>query len=217
VLLTFEGGEGAGKTTQLNLLAAYLRERGYLVTTTREPGGTQLGQQLRTLLLESATPLTPRAEALLFAADSAQHMAAVIKPALAQGHIVLCDRFYHSMLAYQGFANQNPIPDLVHLIAFATQGVRPTHTFVLDIDVHIGIKRAKQRGALNRVEERGLRYHQLVRVGYLALASADESCTVLDASLSVEQVHSEIRAVVDRLLEEFPAGPIGNRTTDALH
>lgn len=205
LFITFEGPEGSGKTTQIGLLAARLTQRGLRVVTTREPGGTHIGNAIRSILLDARhTEMSPRAETLLFNAARAQLVDEVIRPALADGQIVLCDRYADSTLAYQGYGHSQDLDQLRELGAYATGGLKPDLTIYLNIDPAAGLQR-KQAGEAeewNRMEERALAYHQVVRQGYLALAAAEpERWLTVDATRSVEEIHAEISAAVNARLQ----------------
>lgn len=212
LFITFEGPEGAGKSTQIRRLAAALAEQGIEVLITREPGGTEIGNVIRTLLLDRAhTGMSPRAETLLFNAARAQVVDEVIRPALDAGKLVLCDRYADSTLAYQGYGYGQELARLRAIGAYATDGLQPDLTIYLDVDVRVGLGR-KQGGAQeewNRMEEKTLAYHQKVREGYLALATeAPQRWLVIDASLPLEEVHQAIRArLVDILHHHRSAAP----------
>jgi dTMP kinase len=201
VLIAFEGGEGAGKSSQLQLLAETLRQRGLPVLTTFEPGATAAGRRIRALLLEGVDSLTSRAEALLFAADRAEHVATVIAPALERGDVVLCDRYVDSSLAYQGAGRTLLAADIAALSWFATGGLVPDLTVLLDIDPQLGLARARRRAAADRLERETVTFHQAVRSGFLALARADTNrYLVLDAAAPAQELADTISAVVIALL-----------------
>lgn len=198
--ITFEGPEGSGKSTQIRLLAAALEARGVTVIATREPGGTEIGNAVRAIVLNLRhKTMSPRTEALLFNAARAQIVDEVIQPALAAGKTVLCDRYADSTLAYQGYGNGMPLEPLRQLGAYATAGLQPVLTIYLDIDVQDGLKR-KQDGAAeewNRMEEKTLAYHKTVREGYLTLAAAEPQRWLrVDAAQPIEVVHQAILARV---------------------
>jgi len=201
--ITFEGIEGSGKTTQIRLLLAWLKERTPQVLLTREPGGTAIGEQIRTILLNpDNTAMTPEAEILLFSAARAQIVREVIRPRLEEGWIVICDRFADSTLAYQGFGHGLPLDDLRHITAFATGGLWPDLTIYLDLDVEIGLQRkAATPEEWNRMEAQAIDFHRRVREGYLHLAKQEpDRWLVLDATQPVEVIQARIRARVSALL-----------------
>lgn len=204
--ITFEGTEGCGKSTQLSLLAGRLRAQGAEVIQTREPGGTPLGEDIRHLLIHAASGqgMCPQAEVLLFAASRAQHVREVIRPALAEGKTVLCDRFLDSTTVYQGAARRLPSKEVNALNAFAVDSCLPDLTLVLDIPAEVGLQRARQRAsdAPDRMEQEELAFYQAVRQGFLDLARAEpERFAVIDGTLSVEAVTAAIQTVI---AERFP-------------
>jgi dTMP kinase len=197
LFITFEGPEGSGKTTQIGLLAAALVGRGHSVITTREPGGTRIGDAVRGVLLNARhVEMSERAEALLFNAARAQLVDQVIRPALERGEIVLCDRYGDSTLAYQGYGHSQPLAPLRQLIDYATRGIAPDVTIYLDLDVRKGLAR-KQAGAAeewNRIEEKVMDYHLAVRQGYLEMATQSSRWLVVNGDQSVEVIHAQILA-----------------------
>ena len=196
----------AGKTTQIHLLAQHLRTSGHTVLTTREPGGTRIGDGIRQLLLDLAhTEMNARAETLLFNAARAQIVAEVIRPALAAANIVLCDRFADSTPAYQGYGHQQDTAELERLIEYATGGLRPDLTIYLDIPPEDGIRRNRGRagGDWNRLDAQELSFYQRVANGYRQLiAQQPQRWTVIDASRSRDQIHLDI---VRALQQKLPA------------
>ena len=198
MFITFEGGDGAGKTTQLQLLAAALSKRGYTVVQTREPGGTMLGTQIRELLLHGGA-VSPRAEALLYAADRAQHVASVIRPGLEAGAVVLSDRYIDSSLAYQGGARELGA-GIRAMSEWATEELWPDLTVLLDIPENEGLTRADD-GQYDRIEAEGREFHRAVRENFLALAAANpERYLVLNARETVADLAAQIIARVETLL-----------------
>ncbi len=200
LFITFEGPEGSGKTTQIQLLAAWLREQGQTVLATREPGGTAIGDRVRAILLDSDhREMQPQTEILLFSAARAQIVGQIIRPHLARGGVVLCDRFADSTLAYQGYGRQLDLATLRLITAFATGGLQPDLTFCLDLPVDVGLQR-KAAGAgeeWNRMEQETLAFHGRVRRGYLTLAQAEPArWRVLDATQSVKALQAAMRAEV---------------------
>lgn len=204
MFVTFEGPEGGGKSTQIRLLAEWLAERGCDVLTTREPGGTRIGNTIRTVLLDPEhVEMRSEAEILLFSAARAQLVGQVIRPQLERGGVVLSDRFADSTFAYQGYGRRLDLESLRMITAFATGGLTPDLTICLDVPVLEGLRR-KQGGGLdawNRMEREEREFHERVRAGYLALASgASERWLVVDATQPVAPVQAEIRArVAERL------------------
>ncbi|MCW2601059.1 MAG: tmk [Frankiales bacterium] len=204
LFVVFEGGEGAGKSTQLTSLAAVLEEQGHEVVITREPGATEVGAKIRALLLDPSTTLCSRAEALLYAADRAQHVATVVRPALQRGAIVISDRYVDSSLAYQGAGRALGVEEVAELSRWATQALRPDVTVLLDIDPAVGLARAT--GSPDRIERESLDFHRAVRQGFLDLAAAVPSrYLVVAAAQSPEEVH---RAVLSRVLPLVPAAKL---------
>ncbi|HEU5316460.1 MAG TPA: dTMP kinase [Chloroflexota bacterium] len=208
--ITFEGPEGSGKSTQVALLRARLEKAGRQVRQTREPGGTPLGEALRRILLTAdGTGMVPLAEALLLSTDRAQHVAEVIRPALAAGCVVIGDRYVDSMLAYQGFGRELPLDVLDTLARVATESLVPDLTILIDLDVEESLSRRRRAsetggGELNRFDVRAMQFHERVRHGFLALAERepDRFC-VLDGARPVEDVAEDIWERVKSLL-----GPI---------
>jgi dTMP kinase len=201
LFVTFEGPEGGGKTTQIQLLAGWLVERGCHVLTTREPGGTRIGDAIRGALLDSRfTEMQPSAEVLLFSAARAQIVAEVIRPQLERGGVVLCDRFADSTLAYQGYGRQLDLVALRMITAFATGDLTPDLTILLDLPVSEGLRRKQAGDAAewNRMERERQEFHERVRQGYLALVAAQpERWLVVDATRPVPEVQAEIRRRVN--------------------
>lgn len=197
LFITLEGGDGAGKSTQVELLQAWLEARGHEVVRTREPGGTTLGVELRKLLLHG-DDVDPRAEALLYAADRAQHIATIVRPALERGAVVVQDRYIDSSLAYQGAGRVLDTDDVRHLSEWATGGLQPRVTAILDIAPEDAAARRHARGGTaDRLESEEADFHQAVRAGFLEIAAADpDRCLVIDATLPVDEVHAEILARV---------------------
>jgi dTMP kinase len=197
IFITFEGPEGSGKTTQIGLLAAALTARGHSVVTTREPGGTRIGDAVRSVLLNAGhTEMSERAEALLFNAARAQLVDQVIRPALERGETVLCDRYGDSTLAYQGYGHGQPLAPLRRLIDYATGGLAPDVTIYLDLDVHKGLERKRAGAAAewNRIEEKTLAYHEAVRQGYLEMAAQSARWLVVNADQVLAAIHAQILA-----------------------
>jgi dTMP kinase len=200
--LALEGGEGVGKTTQLKVLSDELAGRGYEVVVTHEPGDTPVGLRLRELLLDPATVVTAQTEALLYAADRAEHVANVISPWLAQGAIVISDRYLDSSIAYQGYARGLDIDVITQTSLWATGGLLPDLTLLLDLDPELGLRRARGRsGRVDRLEAEALDFHTRVREGFLTLAAAAPArYAVIDASGAPDQVADGVLAAVNRLI-----------------
>ncbi len=202
-LITFEGPEGSGKTTHIARLAEYLAGCGVAVTLTREPGGTALGEAIRGLLQHDGAGEAPvdRAEVLLFLASRAQHVERLIRPALAAGRWVLCDRFEDSTLAYQGYGRGFGLDELRAVNAFATGGLRPDLTVLLDIAPEAGRRRLQERSAQDRIERAGDAFHARLRQGFHELARREpERFVVLDTEREAAAVAEEIREAVKRRL-----------------
>ena len=201
VFIVFEGGEGAGKSTQSRLLAEWVQSQGRVVTRTREPGGTPAAEAIREVLLDVAnTGLDDRAEALLFAAARGDHAMRVIRPALERGEVVVCDRFLDSSVAYQGAGRELGIDRVRDLSLWATRDLIPDLTIVLDIDPTVGLQRVERP---DRLEAEPVEWHARVRQGFLELAARDpQRYLVVDASDSAESIASLIADRVAGLLEE---------------
>lgn len=199
MFITFEGTEGSGKTTQIKRAYVALREAGYTVLLTREPGGTAISDQIRHILLENFENKTmqPRAELLLFCASRAQLVGEVIRPTLAKGGIVLCDRYADSTLAYQGYGHGLPVPILREILQFATGGVYPDVTVYLDLLPEIGLER-RRRGQMfgedwNRLDAMALAFHQRVYDGYQHIIQADPKRFIrVNADQSEDAVHTDL-------------------------
>lgn len=200
VFIVFEGGEGTGKTTQISLLRDFLESQGKSVLVTREPGGTEIGERIRSLLLDPrSTPISPKSEALLYAADRAQHVVQVITPALEAGTIVISDRYLDSSVAYQGLARGLGAEEIRGINRWGTGGLMPDIVFLLDFDVEEGLIRS---GVTDRIEQEGLVFHEKVREAYRTLANRyADRFVVIDGSSSQDAIAAEIRASVGPLLE----------------
>lgn len=198
MFIAFEGGEGAGKSTQEARLAHWLTDRGYAVVRTREPGGTPAAEAIRNVVLSPEfTGLDPRAEALLFAAARGEHAAQVIRPALERGNIVLCDRYLDSSVAYQGIGRDLGAEAVRELSLWATQGLVPDLSILLDIDPEIGLARVAYP---DRLEAEPLAYHQRVRQGFLDIAEQfADRYVVIDASGDVDDIAARIAERVQAL------------------
>lgn len=209
IFITFEGPEGSGKTTQARLLKDYLEKNDYKVLYTREPGGTSIGKKIRALLLSPENKeMREKTELFLYAADRSQHVEEVIKPALLEGKVVLCDRFIDSTVAYQGYGRCLDMETIVELNKQATGGLKPDLTILLDIDTGSGLGRALsickdgvEEGTGDRIEQEKEEFHQKVRTGFLRLAQKEpERVKVVDASLRVQEVALIVRGLVNNLL-----------------
>ena len=197
VFITFEGPEGAGKSTQTKLLQSALERAGYAVRLTREPGGTPLGDAVRQALLNPELEMTAISEFLLFSASRAQLCKDIIRPSLDDNHVVICDRFYDSSLAYQGYGRGLNLDFLREVTWEATGGLRPHVTVLLDLEPKLGLQRAARVGAPDRLEQADLTFHQKVRHGFLTLASLEpERFLVVDATLEPMRIHEMILSAV---------------------
>jgi len=210
MFITLEGIEGCGKTTQIRNLSTYFNNRGLPVVVTREPGGTAIGKKIRTILLNpESRDLVPTAELLLYMADRAQHIHSLIKPCLAEGKIVLCDRYFDATLVYQGFARGLDTRFISDLHRLVFKNLKPDITFLLDLAPRIGLARAWKQldngtrsGTESRFEEETISFHEKVRAGYLELADLDpERIRIIDASGDEKQVQLDIREVLTQYLE----------------
>ncbi|HEX5165981.1 MAG TPA: dTMP kinase [Thermomicrobiales bacterium] len=201
LFITFEGTEGSGKTTQIGMLAQSLRGSGYQVVTTREPGGTELGEALRRLLLESETAIGPEAEAYLMTGARAEHVRHVIRPALERGDVVLCDRFVDSTFAYQGGGRRLPVHELRLMQSLAIGETTPDLTILVDVPAEVGLERRAKAREVNRIDRESLEFHARVAFWYRQEARANpDRWVVVDGSRSPADVHVAIlRNVIERL------------------
>lgn len=204
LFITFEGGEGSGKTTQLALLADYLRDKGLPLLCTREPGGTSLGDQIRPLILEvpdDGSEVDVRTEFFLYLASRAQHVKEVLLPALAAGNIVLCDRFSDATIAYQGYGRGLPLEEIKTMMQFASYGLEPDLTLFLDITPALGLSRLSGRKEINRLDQETLFFHEAVYAGYQVLSQTyPKRIVVIDAAGAIEAVSRRIREKIDTFL-----------------
>jgi len=202
--ITFEGGEGSGKTTQLALLKARLESKGIPLIATREPGGTALGDRIRKLVLEvppEGAQMAPKTELFLHLASRAQHLTEVIQPALESGKVVLCDRFSDATMAYQGGGRALPETALKSVLRFASQGIVPDLTFLLDIEVTQGLSRVKDRGEMNRLDQESVAFHEAVRIRYLEIARKNpKRIQIIPAAERMETCAKKIGEICDALL-----------------
>ena len=195
--ITMEGVDGSGKTTQLQLTARYLLDCGYDVVTTREPGGTKLAERIRDVVLDADAAVNPRTEVLLYLAARAEHVEKVIRPALEAGKIVLCDRFADSTMVYQGFVRGIEIDKVKALCEFATDGIQPDLTILLDAAPEALLQRRADRGVKDRFEQEGLDFQKKVRAGFLLLANADRvRVKKVNALQNTEAVQADIQKVL---------------------
>lgn len=204
MFITLEGPEGSGKTSQIPALDDFLRREGYDVLVTREPGGTDVGDQIRDVLMNlKNVSIVPRTEILLFQAARAQHVEEVIRPALARGQVVICDRFGDSTLAYQGYGHETDLQTLRYLVNYATGGLKPDLTLLLDIPIREGLARkVSNQSEWNRLDAYEEAFHERVYRGYMTLVRAEpERWRIIDATRSKDEVQQAMRdAILDRLL-----------------
>jgi dTMP kinase len=198
MFITFEGSEGSGKTSHLKILAEYLCAQGIPVLTTREPGGTAISEQIRAVIHDvHNTEMLPRTEILLFQAARAQLVEQVIRPHLDQGGVVLSDRYADSTLAYQGYGYRTDLDKLRNIIEFATGGLVPDLTILLDVDVELGLRRRAQDGKLNRLDSLDVDFYRRVRAGYLEMAHEQpRRWVIIDAGRPFDQVQTAVRQLV---------------------
>ncbi len=203
-LITFEGIEGSGKSSQMASLAEHLEQKGWNILRTREPGGTKLGERIRELLLDTGHPdITAKTELLLYLASRAQHFQEVILPALQQGKVVLCDRFSEATLAYQGYGRGLDLNKIKTLLKFVTEGRKPDLTLLLDLEARKGLMRINNRTSKDRLEQERIEFYEKVRQGYLKLAKmSPRQIVVIDASRSYEKVSAQIRETVEAFLKK---------------
>ncbi|MBR6090231.1 MAG: dTMP kinase [Anaerolineaceae bacterium] len=203
MFITFEGPDGSGKTTQLNRLVALLEQEGKSVVRTREPGGTDIGDQIRSVIMDMKNKkMAPRAEILLFCASRAQLVEELIRPSLDEGKIILCDRYADSTMAYQGYGHGLDRQVLGTLLNFATGGLKPDLTLLFDVPSGVGLRRRmNNHEEWNRMDDYELRFHERVRNGYLELAAAEpERWVVINADRSPDEIFEDVVTVLkDRL------------------
>jgi dTMP kinase len=202
MFITLEGPEGSGKTSHIPYLVEFLREKGYAVFPTREPGGTSIGEQVREVLHSlKNTEMHARTETLLYQAARAQFVEQVVRPRLALGEIVLSDRYADSTIAYQGYGHQQNLDDVRALVKYATGGLVPDLTVLLDVDVEVGLKRKKKADEWNRLDAYTVEFHQRVRAGYLEMVKQEPGrWVVVDARKVWEEVQEELKnAILTRL------------------
>ena len=199
LFITFEGGDGCGKTTQINLLDEYLQSKGYKTLLTREPGSKGLGVKVREILLNYDGEVSSNCESFLFLADRAQHIDTLIKPAIERGEIVLCDRHIDSTVAYQGYARGGDIEKINQLNEIATQGFKPDVTFVFDVDSEIAQERVGKNK--DRMEKEGIEFHKKIRFGYLELAKKyPNRIKVINSNLPIDEVFEQVKKIIDEIL-----------------
>jgi len=204
MFITLEGPEGSGKTSHIPPLVEYLRENGHVIFTTREPGGTSISEQVREVIHDlKNNEMHPRTETLLYQAARAQIVEEVIKPRLASGEIVLSDRYYDSTIAYQGYGHQQDLEQVRALVRYATGGLVPDLTILLDVDVEEGLQRKKKNNAeWNRMDDHAIQFYQRVRAGYLVMVQQEpKRWVVVDSSRKWESVQDELRKVIEGRLK----------------
>lgn len=195
LFITFEGCDGCGKTTQLELLAKFLEEKGYNVVVTREPGAKGLGTKLREILLNYDGEVSSNCESFLFLADRAQHIDTLVKPAITEGKIVLCDRHIDSTVAYQGYGRGIDLEQINYLNNLATSGLKPDLTLLFDVDTETSMQRVGKNK--DRMESAGIEFQEKVRHGYLTLAKEEpKRIRIFDSRKTIEQLHQEVLGIV---------------------
>lgn len=204
VFITLEGPEGGGKTTHARLLAEAIQSRGFDVLLTREPGGSIIGDQIRDVLMSlDNTSMDPSTEFLLFSASRAQHVREIIKPHLEQGGLVVCDRYFHSSLAYQGYGHGLDLEALHQITRFATAELNPDLIILLDLPVQDGLIRRREEGEWNRLDAYEVEFHKRVREGYLSMAAEDPArWLIVDATPTLDEIQSEIQQLVFERLSQ---------------
>ncbi|MFZ5857551.1 MAG: dTMP kinase [Chloroflexota bacterium] len=204
MFITLEGPEGSGKTSHIPYLVEYFREKGYAIFPTREPGGTSIGEQIREVLHSlKNTEMHARTETLLYQAARAQFVEQVVRPRLALGEIVLSDRYYDSTIAYQGYGHQQDLEQVRALIKYATGGLVPDLTILLDVDVEIGLKRKQKADEWNRLDAYTVDFHRRVRAGYQEMVKQEPvRWRVVDASRDWQSVQEELRGVIESKISQ---------------
>ncbi|MCL2576291.1 MAG: dTMP kinase [Defluviitaleaceae bacterium] len=203
LFISFEGGEGAGKSTQMQMLYSFLAARGFDVVSVRDPGTTNVSEKIRNILKDKATgDISARVEALLYFAARAQMVDEIVRPALDEGKVVITDRFAHSTYVYQGYAGGMDVGNLAQINDFATKGFLPNLTFYLQISPENGLKRKAAQQDLDRIEAKGLEYHKQISAGYDKIAADDESGRIItiDATLPAEEIHNKIVSHIEKIL-----------------
>jgi len=203
MFITLEGPEGSGKTSHIPYLVEYLREKGHAIFPTREPGGTSIGEQIREVIHNlKNVEMHPRTETLLYQAARAQIVEQVIQPRLKAGEIVMCDRYADSTIAYQGYGHQQDLAQVRTLVRYATGGLVPDLTILLDLDVEVGLKRKQKADEWNRLDAYTVEFHRRVRAGYLEMVKLEpERWRVVDAGREWKLVQAELRQVIEDKLE----------------
>ncbi|MBM3125258.1 MAG: dTMP kinase [Chloroflexi bacterium] len=204
MFITLEGPEGSGKTSHIPYLVEYLREKGYIVFPTREPGGTSIGEQIREVIHDlKNVEMHARTETLLYQAARAQIVEQVIQPRLADGAIVISDRYFDSTIAYQGYGHQQDLEQVRALVKYATGGLMPDLTILLDVDVEVGLKRKKKDNEWNRLDGYTVEFHQRVRAGYLEMVKQEPArWVVVDANREWNEVQAGLRRVILERLQQ---------------
>lgn len=201
LLITFEGPDGSGKTTQIELLKAYLSKKGFEIIFTREPGGTKISEKIRTIILDNENrEMADMCEALLYAASRAQLVNEVIKPALKEGKVVICDRFVQSSIVYQGIGRNLGAERIKNINEAAIDGLKPDITFLLTIPFEEGLKRKAKQRSLDRLENSGDEFHKRVYEGYMSLINSADYITAIDANRSLEDIHNDIVKIINDLI-----------------
>ncbi len=203
LFITFEGPEGGGKTSHIPLLVEWLTSKNYKVFSTREPGGTEIGEQIRSVVHDLKNiAMHPRTEILLYQAARAQIVEEVIRPKLREGYIVISDRYSDSTIAYQGYGHQQDLEEVRTLVRYATGGLAPDLTILLDVDVEVGLKRKTRNGEWNRLDAYGLDFHRRVRTGYLEMVEQEPGrWAVVDAAREWDDVQNNLRRLILNRLE----------------
>jgi dTMP kinase len=203
MFITLEGPEGSGKTSHISPLVEYLRARGHNVFATREPGGTSIGEQIREVIHNlKNTEMHPRTETLLYQAARAQIVEQLIRPKLSNGFIVLCDRYADSTIAYQGYGHNQDLDQVRSLVNYATGGLVPDITILLDLDVKVGLQRKQKENEWNRLDAYDLAFHKRVRTGYLELVGQEPGrWIIVDANLEWQPVQDALRKAIEEKLK----------------
>lgn len=203
IFITIEGLDGSGKSTQIRLLEEYLKDKGYNVVVTREPGGTRISEDIRKIILDTSnTDMSPYTEALLYAASRAQHVYETILPALKEGKIVICDRFVDSSLVYQGFARGLGIGKIKEINDFATEGLKPDVTLFFDIGIDTALKRIGNRATKDRLDKENIEFHKKVYEGYMKIKEMySDRIEIINAACDIQNTFKQVKRVIDGLLE----------------
>jgi len=201
LLITFEGPDGSGKTTQISLLKEYLNNKGLNVVCTREPGGTRISEKIRDIILDNNNnDMSPMCEALLYAAARSQLVEQIIKPAIDKGKIVICDRFVESSIVYQGIGRNLGVERIRMINEAATDGLKVDITFMLTISYEEGLKRKEKQKSFDRLENSGNDFHKRVYEGYMELSKNSNYIKVIDANRSIKEIHNEIINFIEEIL-----------------